>query len=55
MLEALTALNLGSPRATGTGDGTVLLTALRADTPDAPATHAQAAQDPRWLKAEAGE
>jgi hypothetical protein len=55
MLGALAALNLGSPRATGTDDGTVLLTALRADSPDAPATHTQAAQDPRWLKAEAGE
>jgi hypothetical protein len=55
MLEALTALNLGSLGTTGVSDGTVLLTALRADSPDAPATHAQAAQDPRWLKAEAGE
>ena len=55
MLEALAALNLGSSSATGADDGALLLTALRADSPDAPATHAQAAQDPRWLKAEAGE
>ena len=54
LFEALSAVDLVPFEFLELEDGHALV-ALRADSPGAPETHAQAAADPKWVKAEGGE